>query len=103
MHQLSPSTDGAHDYEVGREQSQQRYLGENLELFDDEIEHLVHTWPTLAWLLEDYGLSRSEPVAADFIYKKISGSCAFEPPPRCKVTPHFVHASVDTNGHMMPQ
>ena len=67
----------------------QRYLGSYLELFDDEIEQPVPTWPALAWILEDYGLSRSEPVAADLIYKKISGPWAFEPPTAVQSHPAF--------------
>lgn len=51
----------------------QRCLGPYHELFDDEHERHVSTWPALAWILEYYGLSRTEPIAADLVYKRMSG------------------------------
>ena len=50
-----------------------RYLGNYPKLFDDEQERPVPTWAALAWILEDYGLSRTEPITADLIYKQVSG------------------------------
>lgn len=69
----------------------QRYLGKYPELFDDVIEQPVPTWPALAWILEDYGLSRSEPVAVDIIYKQISGPWSFEPPPAVSSHPQYCY------------
>lgn len=45
------------DMPVGGSATNQRYLGHYRELFDEEGERPVPTWPTLAWILEDYGLS----------------------------------------------
>jgi len=39
----------------------------------------VLTWPTLAWILEDCDLSKVEPFAVDFIYKRISEPWSYEP------------------------
>lgn len=66
---------------VGRSVANQCYLGHYNELFDDENGQSLLTWPALAWILEDYGLSITEPVAADLIYKHVSGSWSFEASP----------------------
>lgn len=68
-----------------------RYLGYYNELFDDEGEQHVPTWSTLAWILDDYGLSRTETVAANLVYKHISGSWTFEPPLAVQVHSQFCH------------
>lgn len=43
------------------------------EFFDDQGEQHVPTWSILTWLLEGYGQSRTEIIAADLIYKQVSG------------------------------
>jgi hypothetical protein len=52
-----------------------------MELFDDEGEKPIPMWPALAWILEDYGLSRIEKVATHLVYRQQSGAWSFEPPP----------------------
>lgn len=59
----------------------QRYLGKYMEFFDDDIEQPIPTWLALALIFVDYGLSRSEPMAIDIIYKQISGPWSSKPPP----------------------
>ena len=46
-----------------------RYLGHYYVLFDGEGEQPVPTWSALAWILEDYGLSRTETAATDIVYR----------------------------------
>ena len=58
----------------------QRYLGHYMELFNDEGERPIPTWPALAWILEDYELSRIEKVGVDLVYRQQSGAWSFEPP-----------------------
>lgn len=74
---------------VGGSTANQRYLGNYRELFDAEGEQPVPTWPALGWILEDYGLSRTETVAADLVYKRTSGAWSFEPPPAVQLHPQF--------------
>ena len=78
----------------------QRYLGKYLELFDDDIKQHVPTWPALAWILEDYGLSRSEPMVVNIIYKQIIGPWLFEPPPA--VQSHLQFCLCDRRHKWMP-
>ena len=42
-----------------------QYLGQYHKMFDRPQEVPVPTWEALSWLLEDYGLSRSEDIPAD--------------------------------------
>lgn len=67
----------------------QRYLGHYQELFGDEQEQLVPTWPTLAWILEDYGFQRTKFVATDLIDNQGSGPWSFEVPPIVQIHPQF--------------
>ena len=67
----------------------QRFLGNYEELFDDVQEKPVPTWTALAWILQDYGLSRTEQMAADLVYKQISGPWSFDPPPVVQVHPQY--------------
>ncbi len=77
------------DMPVGGSSANQRYLGHYRELFDDETEMPIPTWSALAWILEDYGLSRTEKTAADLVYKQQSGSWSFEPPSAVQLHPQF--------------
>ena len=47
----------------------QRYLGHYEEFFDNVQERPIPTWSALAWILQDYGFSRTEQMAADLVYK----------------------------------
>ena len=85
----SSNYQGAIVFSIGGSVANQRYLGQYHELFDDENERPVPTWPALAWILEDYGLSRTEPIAADLVYKRVSGLWSFKPPPAVQVHPYF--------------
>lgn len=67
----------------------QRYLGRYEELFDHAPEQPIPTWPALNWILQDYGLSRVEEMAADLVYKQICGPWSFEPPPAVHLHPQF--------------
>ena len=49
-----------------------KYLGQYALLFDNPEEEPVPTWSAIAWLLEDYGLSRTEEVPADIQYRRMS-------------------------------
>lgn len=49
-----------------------RHLGQYAKMFDHPEEEHVPTWKAISWLLEDYGLSRTENVLADIHYRKIS-------------------------------
>ena len=77
------------DIPVGGSSANQRYLGHYRELFDEEVEKPIPTWSALAWILEDYGLSRTENVAADLLYRQQSGSWSFEPPSAVQLHPQF--------------
>ena len=77
------------DIEVEGSMATRRYLGHYYELFDAEGEQPVPTWPALAWILEDYGLSRTETTSADLVYKRISGAWTFEPPPAVQAHSRF--------------
>ena len=77
------------DIELEGSMATRRYLGHYYELFDGEGEQPVPTWSALAWILEDYGLSRTETVAADMVYRKISGAWTFEPPPAVQAHVRF--------------
>ena len=79
------------DVPVGGSMANQRYLGQYPELFDGEGEEPVPTWSALAWILEDYGLSRTETIAADLIYKQVSGNWSYNAPPTVQVHPQFCH------------
>ena len=65
----------------------QRYHGNYEEFFDDVQEKPIPTWSALAWFLYDYGLSRTEQMVADLVYKQISGPWSFDPPPVVQVHP----------------
>ena len=77
------------DMPVEGSPANQRYLGHYRELFDDEGEKPIPTWPALAWILEDYGLSRSETVPADKVYRQQSRAWSFEPPPAVQLHPQY--------------
>lgn len=78
----------------------QRYLGHYQKLFGNEQEQQVPTWPTLARILEDYGLSWNEFVATDLINNQRSPPWLY-----ChslyKYTPKFVCAKENINGLLM--
>ena len=77
------------DIEVDGSRATRRYLGHYCELFDGEGEQPVPTWSALAWILEDYGLSRIETTPADMVYKRSSRTWTFEPPPAVQAHPRF--------------
>ena len=77
------------DMPVDGSAANQRYLSHYMELFDDEGENPIPTWPALAWILEDYGLYRTEKVAADLVYRQQSEAWSFEPPPAVQLHPQF--------------
>jgi hypothetical protein len=74
---------------IGGSMANQRYLGWCHELFDDKHERLVSTWPAFSWILEDYGMSTTEPIVADLVYKRMSIPWSFKPPPAVQVHYHF--------------
>lgn len=77
------------DVPVGGTVANQRYLGQYPELFDGKEEEPVPTWSALAWILEDYGLSRTESMAADLIYKQVSGTWSYKAPLAVQVHPQY--------------
>ena len=66
-----------------------RYLGQYSKMFDHPEEEPVPTWKAISWLLEDYGLSRTESVPADIHYRKISRQWSSNPPPAVANHPNF--------------
>lgn len=48
------------------------YLGQCAHMFDAPEEEPILMWTTFMWLLEDYGLSRTEEVPTHIQYKRIS-------------------------------
>lgn len=65
------------------------YLGQYSKMFDHPEEEPVPTWKAISWLLEDYGLSRTESVPADIHYRKISRQWSSNPPPAVANHPNF--------------
>lgn len=82
-------------------QGQVEFLGNYKELFDDEGEQPVPIWLALAWILKDYGLSRTGNVATNLVYNQISGSWTFEPPLAVHVHYQFCQCARRHNGHPM--
>lgn len=66
-----------------------QYLGQYDRLFDHPQEKHVPTWPALAWILEDYGLSRVEDIPTDIRYRRISRQWSSKPPPAVATHPQF--------------
>lgn len=66
-----------------------KYLGQYNKMFDDPSEEPVLTWIAISWLLEDYGLSRTENVPADIQYRRISRQWSPNPPPAVVNHPNF--------------
>ena len=66
-----------------------KYLGQYALLFDKPEEEPVSTWLAIAWLLEDYGLSRTEEAPADIHYRRISRQWPTIPPAAVRSNPHY--------------
>lgn len=66
-----------------------RYLGKYPNMFDNPEEEPVPTWAAIAWLLEEYGLSRTETVHADIQYRIILRQWSLQPPPAVANHPNF--------------
>lgn len=58
-------------------------------MFDHAEEQPVPTWTAISWLLEDYGLSRTEAVPADIHYRRVSRQWSINPPPAVANHPQF--------------
>lgn len=58
-------------------------------MFDAPEGEPIPTWNAIAWLLEDYGLSRTKDVPADIQYKRISRQWSVIPPAAVASHPHF--------------
>ena len=58
-------------------------------MFDDPTKVPVPTLTTISWLLEDYGLSRTENVPADIFYWRISTQWSSNPLPAVIDHPYF--------------
>ena len=67
----------------------QRYFGQYHDFFDDKQEQPIPIWHALASILEDYAMSKTEPIVADMVYKRMCGPWFFEPPPAVQVHLHF--------------
>jgi hypothetical protein len=92
-----------------------RYLGQYAKMFDTPAEEPVLTWTAISWMLEDYGLSRTEEVPADIVYWQNSRQWSHNPPPavanhpnfcpcqrRCKWNPQATLTSVEYNWPFIP-
>lgn len=66
-----------------------QYLGQYSNMFDDRQEIPVPTWQAITWILEGYGLSRTEDLPADIYYRQISRQWSLSPPPAITNHPHF--------------
>lgn len=66
-----------------------RYLGQYVNMFDSPMEEPIPTWSAIAWILEDYGQSRTEDMPTDIYYTRISRQWPVEPPVNVKNHPHF--------------
>lgn len=66
-----------------------RYLGQYANMFDHPGEEPIPTWTAIAWLLEDYGLSRNEEVPADIHHRRIARRWPDGPPAGVASHPHF--------------
>ena len=66
-----------------------KYLGQYALMFDKPEEEPVPTWSAIAWLLEDYGLSRTEDVPADIQYRRMSRQWPTIPPAAVRSHPHY--------------
>ena len=66
-----------------------KYLGKYSNMFDHPDEEPVVTWSAISWLLEDYGLSRTETVPADIQYRRNSRQWSLQPPPAVANHPNF--------------
>ena len=53
------------------------------------MEEPIPTWSDIAWILENYGQSRTEKVPADIYYRRISRQWPAEPLVNVKSHPHF--------------
>lgn len=84
-------------------------------MFDTPVEEPILTWSAISWMLEDYGLSRTEEVPADIAYRKNSRQWYHNPPPavashpnfcpckkRCKWNPQATLTSVEYNWPFIP-
>ena len=65
------------------------YLGQYENLFDLPTEKPIPSWKAISWLLEDYGLSRTEEVPADIHYRRVSRQWSAVPPVAVSSHPHF--------------
>lgn len=92
-----------------------KYLGQYHKMFDDPSEEPVLTWSAISWLLEDYGLSRTETIPADIQYRRVSRQWSPTPPPavinhpnfcpcarRYKWNPHATLTSIEYNWPLIP-
>ena len=66
-----------------------QYLGQYYKIFDNPQEKFLPTWKALSWLLEDYGLSRTEDISTDIHYRRISRQWSSRPPPAVATHPNF--------------
>lgn len=66
-----------------------RFLGQYANMFDSPREEPIPTWSAIAWILEDYGQSRTEEMPADIYYRRISRQWPAEPPVNVSSHPHF--------------
>ena len=66
-----------------------RYLGQYGNMFDSPTEEPIPTWNAIAWILEDYGQSRTEDMPTNIYHRRISKQWPVEPPTNVKSHPHF--------------
>ena len=66
-----------------------KYLGKYPNMFNSPEEEPVVTWSAISWLLEDYGLSRTETVPADIQHRRNSRQWSLQPPPAVASHPNF--------------
>lgn len=77
------------DLPVNGSQLTLRYLGQYGNMFDSPTEEPIPTWDAIAWILEDYGQSRTEDMPADIYYRRVSRQWPSEPPVNVRSHPHF--------------
>lgn len=86
------------DMRVDGSSANQRYISHYRELFDEEGEKPISTWPTLVWILEDYELSQRRWQLIWCTNNKADCGPSNHLR-RYNSTLNFVLAHVDTSGH----
>jgi hypothetical protein len=68
----------------------QKFLGRFEDLFDDPKENPLPSWRAINWIVEDYGLSRTEQLSWANVYRAtVDSTWTVDPPPAVATNIHF--------------